>query len=297
MWKFVDQKRPIFRNVEKKYGLVLPTSAGATQCARRESGGKNVWTILSLPRRMRGQRTQIVGLAALIVLSASVLYSEQAAAQAVSRPNAQLPAKSCKSLSGRRTGGAPSMLLAVCGGQGLALGPVTEFEVIESKALRATLVDVRFRSRRRVLMLTVGEDGAPVLEDLTGRRRVPPATEQFGASGVELSSRHSPGTGDRGARSRGRHRPREDWQHQSWTKDLSARSWKSATRPNERQSKADYFIHDRAGANMGRETKAGVAARLTIAAWLIVVSLVFAEAPASPSAAAAQPIQHRRKRR
>lgn len=59
-------------------------------------------------------------------------------------------------------------IYANCHGRGLVLGRATAYRVFSNPALNATVVDIRLGSERRVLLLSLGKDGRPLLEDISG---------------------------------------------------------------------------------------------------------------------------------
>jgi hypothetical protein len=59
-------------------------------------------------------------------------------------------------------------LVANCRGQGLILGRATEYRTFVNPSLNATVVDIRLGSDRRVLLLSLGKDGRPLLENISG---------------------------------------------------------------------------------------------------------------------------------
>lgn len=63
----------------------------------------------------------------------------------------------------------PKQLLATCRGRILLLGPVSEFEVLVSQPLQATLIDAHFGPERRILLLSNQAGENPVLENLTNQ--------------------------------------------------------------------------------------------------------------------------------
>jgi hypothetical protein len=58
-------------------------------------------------------------------------------------------------------------LVANCAGKGLLLGRASAYEAFPNAALKAAVVDIRLGTERRVLMVSVGRDGFPVLENIT----------------------------------------------------------------------------------------------------------------------------------
>ena len=143
----------------------------ATSAHNRPRSGKHCLFALSAP------------VAALLCMA----QSAPATAQAMSQPAKQLTTGLCKVFVRGEVKDKPSILLANCQGQGLILGPATEFKVIESDALRATLVDVHSGRERRILMLSLGEAGQPVLENLTSQlSRAAGRGARSNLAGVEL---------------------------------------------------------------------------------------------------------------
>lgn len=65
--------------------------------------------------------------------------------------------------------GDATMVLAICGGQGLLLGHADRFGIHESGELGAVLVTLQRDDAQRVLLISRQEGGAPLLEDLGGQ--------------------------------------------------------------------------------------------------------------------------------
>lgn len=60
-------------------------------------------------------------------------------------------------------------LRANCRGRGLILGEASDYKVTYNEALNATLVDMRLDGERRLLLITIQDNGLPLLEDLSGQ--------------------------------------------------------------------------------------------------------------------------------
>jgi hypothetical protein len=58
---------------------------------------------------------------------------------------------------------------AICAGRVMILGPATSYTAIPNQKLAATLVDMRMGHERRVWLLSVGADGLPLLEEISGQ--------------------------------------------------------------------------------------------------------------------------------
>lgn len=58
-------------------------------------------------------------------------------------------------------------LIAICHERGIVLGHADSYQVIQNRRLDATIVDLIWAGRRRVLMISF-PDGEPLLEDLSG---------------------------------------------------------------------------------------------------------------------------------
>lgn len=63
----------------------------------------------------------------------------------------------------------PKTLFGNCRGRGFILGPAEDYQVFRNDELEATIVDLRFGSDRRILMLSLQEDDQVLLEDLSGQ--------------------------------------------------------------------------------------------------------------------------------
>jgi hypothetical protein len=107
-------------------------------------------------------------LAAASLLSLGLSASPAAAQQA--SPAGTVPlSELCHVYAIEGAEGEPSELRANCRGQGLMLGRATEFEAVVNEGLKATLVDIRLGSARRVLLLSIQPDGSPLVEDMSGQ--------------------------------------------------------------------------------------------------------------------------------
>jgi len=60
-------------------------------------------------------------------------------------------------------------VFASCRGHGLILGYADKFQVFAHEPLEAVLVDLRTGSDRRVVMISLRDDGSPLLENLSGQ--------------------------------------------------------------------------------------------------------------------------------
>lgn len=58
---------------------------------------------------------------------------------------------------------------AACGARGLILGPATQYRVFHNQDLQAALIEMQLGGERRVLLLSLQEDGSPLLENLNGQ--------------------------------------------------------------------------------------------------------------------------------
>ena len=97
----------------------------------------------------------------------------------------------------------PKLLHAKCPGGGLVLGRATAFEAVSNEELKATLVDAYLGTSRRVLLLTVQDDGKGFAEDLTGQiARTAGRGPMSNIDGVELDFKQFALTGDIGVRGR-----------------------------------------------------------------------------------------------
>lgn len=98
----------------------------------------------------------------------------------------------------------PRELRASCREYGLMLGPVSEYQVIASESLEATLVDARLGGDRRVLLLSIQMDGQPpLIEDLTGQiARAAGRGPMSAIDGVELDFKSFAQAGTIGVRGR-----------------------------------------------------------------------------------------------
>ena len=123
----------------------------------------------------------IAGLGLLTAVAATPLTAqteaeaEQAPAQADGPAEGQasvpadLPAPICHVEAIEIAADAPMQLQAACGTHGLLLGPVSTFSVSANGDLNAMLVDVTYQGKRRLLMLSLGDDGFPTLQNVTGQ--------------------------------------------------------------------------------------------------------------------------------
>lgn len=108
-------------------------------------------------------------------------------AAAQSTNTAEVPSQLCRVSAVEGPAGPVQDLRASCGGRGLILGRITSFEAIPNEGLHATLVDARLGSERRVLLLSIKEDGQPLVEDLTGQVALAAGRGPMsGIDGVEL---------------------------------------------------------------------------------------------------------------
>jgi len=116
--------------------------------------------------RLRGIRSlaAVVGLALLASALPASAQSETASA-----PQAEAPKHICELQSVDLAQGAAQELHAICGDRGLVLGPVSEFSVLANDNLNTMLVDVQYQGDRRILLLSIGKDGLPMVENLTGQ--------------------------------------------------------------------------------------------------------------------------------
>lgn len=92
-----------------------------------------------------------------------------AAAQPASPANGESPSQHCRVYTVERIEGPAQELRADCRGRGVILGPATAFTVIANERLNASLVDMQFQTERRVWLLSMGADGLPLLEDISGQ--------------------------------------------------------------------------------------------------------------------------------
>jgi hypothetical protein len=51
----------------------------------------------------------------------------------------------------------------------MILGPATSYTAIPNQKLAATLVDMRMEHERRIWLLSIGSDGLPLLEEISGQ--------------------------------------------------------------------------------------------------------------------------------
>lgn len=108
-------------------------------------------------------------LAIAALLLGAAISSVPAAAQDDLSLSAAPSDQLCKvfAVEGSRDG--VEQLLASCRGHGLMLGETSGYEVVINEALQATLVDMRLDGERRILLITIQEDGEPLVEDLGGQ--------------------------------------------------------------------------------------------------------------------------------
>jgi hypothetical protein len=121
-------------------------------------------------RRIHAKPTRLSWIVALLLAGCGiVLYAPPAFAQSEAAANAKSSSGSCQVFA---VGGAQDELQelrAVCRGRGVILGPASTFVAIANDALQATLVDAHLGDSRRILMLSVQDDGEPLVEDLSGQ--------------------------------------------------------------------------------------------------------------------------------
>jgi hypothetical protein len=99
--------------------------------------------------------------------------------------------------------GQPRELRAACRDRGIMLGLASQFQVIVNEALRATLVDIRWEGQRRLLLLSMLDDGAPLVEDLTGQLALAAGRGPMSSlEGVEIDLGAFTLTGEIGVRGR-----------------------------------------------------------------------------------------------
>jgi len=156
---------------------------------------------VSTGRRFRGRAAWIGALVAGAF--GLTLTATPVAAQRTPPPSTEPPGQLCRVYSVPGAEGQPQELRAYCRGRAMMLGPASTFEAITNEALQATLVDVRFGSERRVLLLSFRDDGLPLAEDLTGQIAL--AAGRGPASsidGVELDVSGFARTGEVGVRGR-----------------------------------------------------------------------------------------------
>ncbi len=105
-------------------------------------------------------------LASVAVPSVVILATAQANAQTSSAGSAPQQDPPCRVFTVDGPDDSSRGLFAGCGGHGLMLGRTTGYEVIGNGTLKATLIDTRTGGERRVLLITIQDDGSPLVEDL-----------------------------------------------------------------------------------------------------------------------------------
>lgn len=60
-------------------------------------------------------------------------------------------------------------VVAICGGAGVLLGYANEFQTLSNQRMRSVLVDMRRGAERHVLLISLQDDGQPILEDISGQ--------------------------------------------------------------------------------------------------------------------------------
>lgn len=130
---------------------------------------------------LRASRLFACSALAFTTLAASCLLSAPAAAQTAPSPlpispeaafaaaKADLPAcivaKTGQQATPSGTGG---VLVASCNGHPVLLGAADQYDIRTNKALGAVVVDLWHGGARRVLLVSAGPDGGPLVEDLNG---------------------------------------------------------------------------------------------------------------------------------
>jgi hypothetical protein len=81
----------------------------------------------------------------------------------------------------------------------MMLGPVSEFVAIDNDKLQATLIDAHIGSERRILLLSLQDDGRPLLEDLSGEIALAAGRGPMsGTNGIDLDLERFGSTGQIG---------------------------------------------------------------------------------------------------
>jgi len=106
----------------------------------------------------------------LSLLVNTVFLSHTATAQeAVTLGSRQSSSDSCTVFSRSAGERIPLQLIAKCGDRAFPLRLATRFKAITNDALGATLIDLYQDDERRVFLLSIQENGEPLIEDLTGQ--------------------------------------------------------------------------------------------------------------------------------
>lgn len=104
-------------------------------------------------------------LAATIGLALSTApLSAQTATAAITTPSQRL----CFVFTAGDTAAGIKELRASCGGYGLILGSTTEYQVFTNEALKAVVIDKKLGDERQIVLISVRDDGQPLVEDITG---------------------------------------------------------------------------------------------------------------------------------
>jgi hypothetical protein len=105
-----------------------------------------------------------------VILAAPLVWSASVSAQEADTASAGGdPGRLCHVYAEDAGEGALKNLGASCQGRGLMLGQVDHFDVVDNVKLSATLVDARRPGGRRILLLAPGDDGEPIVSDMTGQ--------------------------------------------------------------------------------------------------------------------------------
>lgn len=147
----------------------------------------------------------------LLLIGAGLLLTTPGAAQRAGETSsvADVAGRPCNVFAVKGTEGRPQELRAKCKDRGLALGRVTAFEAIFSEQSQATLIDAHLGDQRRVLLVTVRNDGTPLAEDLTGQiARAAGRGPMSDIAGIELDLKQFAKTGEIGLRGRPEDRAR-----------------------------------------------------------------------------------------
>lgn len=115
--------------------------------------------------RSRGFRRKFLPAGALAAICVSLAAAAQGAEPSSAEPSSQM----CQVFAVDGAEGGAQELRATCNGRGLILGEASDYRTAYNEALKATLVDMRLDGERRLLLITIQDDGLPLLEDLSGQ--------------------------------------------------------------------------------------------------------------------------------
>jgi hypothetical protein len=107
---------------------------------------------------------------ALLAVTPGAPAMAQDAESALASVTAQTAAPaSCSVFAENAEADGVQIVRAICAGRVMILGPTTSYSAIPNRKLGATVVDMRMRDERRVLLLSIDPEGLPLVEDISGQ--------------------------------------------------------------------------------------------------------------------------------